>query len=499
MCSIYNRAPVQSSHFIHASSQPAAVEGSGSTPKPKSTPRPPLSDLLRGFLILPLEDYKACERYCTSNQAIWSQDVKDLRELTIIYLREEKHEEAQVCAQRLLMITIAQQGEFPAVQANAFLKSLRKNDIAFQSELDKLIGRLGQESAGPEAVASPPKPYPPQSSSTNSDPRQPARRGSTVEHRTGRPLGVQNERLSGQVVQQRPQQEPHGTEFSLRGPRPTAQTKVSYTTHVQKTAVHEVEAAEAEEGSEKYPAIDTVDDAITLNEKESREKIDGTTQGVGPNLLVISDNQERNELHASYKVRKGREAEMFFVKGRVFAMVWHENVGIPAKSNKTETSKVLDKPFHRFTLNADGVTIFSHIRRFVIVKAKTKRRYCLAIPIHSYSGRGLTDKKMLSDEQQAHAIIYGKGGKPSPMSDEVRLDKEPIAVKLEEGEFLTPGSRLHFGRMQSIDWNVKVKNIGRIVDPKHMRRLIVYFEQEFRKADDTETEVEGESTRPLRA
>lgn len=98
---------------------------------------------------------------------------------------------------------------------------------------------------------------------------------------------------------------------------------------------------------------------------------------------------------------------------------------------------------------------------------------------------------MSDDEKQAHTIIHAVGSLPVRIKSEVKLDKEPIAVKMEPGEELTPSSRLHFGKVQCIDWNIRVKKIGRIVDKKNMRRLTLYFKQEFQKGDDTTTEVES--------
>lgn len=177
---------------------------------------------------------------------------------------------------------------------------------------------------------------------------------------------------------------------------------------------------------------------------------------------------------------------MFFVKGRVFAVVWHESSGIAARSNFTQTSEQLDNPFHRHTSLTEGEVIFSHIRRFVVVKTKARQGYCLAVPINSYRHRGLTTKGMRMEEKQAHAIIYASGNQPIQISGEPQLNKEPIAVRMAHGETLPPSSRIHFGKPQIIEWNIKVRNVGLISEGSHLRRLIVYFRQENRSAENTD-------------
>lgn len=420
-----------------------------------------------------------------SNPAVWIQDARELYELAIAHLRQGQTKYARRCAERFMMITIVQRRKLIANDANNFLKSLSNNDVIFQKELDKLMSKLSSEETVVEPIATSSRAYSLQPPNSGDISRETVRRGSTNERSTGLASDVGNERLSGQAFQQRAQQEPQEAAISYRGSGPPRQAQLVYSSYGQTSA-------EIEEAS-TYTGEFSLDDDITFTDQERREKgIDGKTRNVGPIRDWISSNYKgKDNLYASYRVYTGRGAMEFFVRGRVFSMVWHENAGVSAHPNATETSAPLDTPFNRFTINADGVTIFSHIRRFVIVKAKRDRRYCLAIPINTYRGQGLTDKRMRPDEQQAHTIIYARGSKPEPMPDEVELNKEPIEVELEPGEELKSSSRLHFGKVQSIDWNVKVKNVGIICKPTHLRRLLVNFDREFRKGDDTETEGEG--------
>ncbi|KAK5945593.1 hypothetical protein PMZ80_002798 [Knufia obscura] len=201
---------------------------------------------------------------------------------------------------------------------------------------------------------------------------------------------------------------------------------------------------------------------------------------------------QKDELNKSYYVRKGQQARAFFVRGRVFAMVWHENSGKSEGPNQSKVSRKLDKPFHTNTVTTNGVQIFSHLRRFVIVKPRNG--YCWAIPINSYGDSGLVNKQMSTQEQLAHTIIYDDQNKPQSIKNEPKLLKSPIAVKMAKGETLSWTSRLHFDRPQSIDWNIKVKDLGMIEGKVHLRNLVVYFQSEFKQDEDTSVleEVEEE-------
>ena len=67
-------------------------------------------------------------------------------------------------------------------------------------------------------------------------------------------------------------------------------------------------------------------------------------------------------------------------------------------------------------------------------------------------------------------------GAPQPLSlPEELLEKEPLSIILEQsGEELDPMSRLDFGRVYTVEYNIKVKKIGRVY-PGHVDRLDKYF------------------------
>lgn len=208
--------------------------------------------------------------------------------------------------------------------------------------------------------------------------------------------------------------------------------------------------------------------------------IDGETDNLGPNPDYIKDYEDADKLDKSFMLREGLEMGKFFIRGRIFAMVWHENAG-HRQPNSTDVTKPLDRPFHTFTVTRDKVRVFSHIRRFVVVKPKNG--YCWAIPINSYSGNGLTSKNMIMQDKYAHCIIYSKGSQPRRLTGEPHLTKKPIVATMADGEpSLNNASRLNFGKMQSIEYNIRVKDVGLIDDAVGLKRLTSYFKQEILQA-----------------
>lgn len=198
----------------------------------------------------------------------------------------------------------------------------------------------------------------------------------------------------------------------------------------------------------------------------------------------------RKTLDKTYILRKGSRAVEFFVKGRVFSMLWHENAGRSLNKKDPPASKGPEASF-RTTLNVKDEHIYSQIRRFVVVKVFDG--YVWAIPIYTYRGAGLAKKTKSEKEKLAHAIIYSSGEKPTRIAGEPKFTKDPIKVNTPEGEEpLHPASRLHCGRLTTIDWNIKMKDCGKIEDQSSLRSLRQHLRNELSSDNDTSSDGEGD-------
>ena len=88
-----------------------------------------------------------------------------------------------------------------------------------------------------------------------------------------------------------------------------------------------------------------------------------------------------------------------------------------------------------------------------------------------------------------HALVYNTGIDPKTcflLGERDRgLYKEPSEVyPADSGSYLTRESRIRFGHVYSIEWNVKVKDIGRVVAPC-LSTLTAHYDEENGKFEAT--------------
>lgn len=172
-------------------------------------------------------------------------------------------------------------------------------------------------------------------------------------------------------------------------------------------------------------------------------------------------------LQQGYYVKDAR----WFSLGRVFIMLWHENATSGNEYLKSVGST--SSGMHRSE-------VFSHIRRFAVVREC--HGFCWAVPINTYRGLGVTRPGFNAADVQAHAIIHMDGSKPISLPGEPRMQKMPIVVdKAGEDKKLDPASRIRFDKVFSIEYNVKVKNVGKI-SQKSMSYFRRYWQAEANKA-----------------
>ncbi|KIW69842.1 hypothetical protein PV04_02165 [Phialophora macrospora] len=186
----------------------------------------------------------------------------------------------------------------------------------------------------------------------------------------------------------------------------------------------------------------------------------------GQSQLQLADPQL---LDPNYVLRT--DAGVFFSVGRVFAMMFHENLGL--KHGDPQITKFNSR---YVTRGPKGEYIYSHIRRMAVIRQR--QGYCICVPINSYRQRGISEKNV-GEEGQAHAIVYGnhRATPPVALPGEPKFKKRPIAIVLKNGQELDDASRIHFGKFHSIEWNVKVMTIGHVAE-RSMADFETYWRQE---------------------
>lgn len=95
-------------------------------------------------------------------------------------------------------------------------------------------------------------------------------------------------------------------------------------------------------------------------------------------------------------------------------------------------------------------------------------------PITTYSSRGAGKRGV---DQRAHAIIYTGSHPPEKLATERDMNKSAIrVVPARADEKLDPKSRVNMGKIYTVEWNTKVKEIGQ-VEKDSLVKLLAYWKQ----------------------
>jgi hypothetical protein len=165
---------------------------------------------------------------------------------------------------------------------------------------------------------------------------------------------------------------------------------------------------------------------------------------------IRGTNGEEEELDASYHKRDSPTT--FFVKGKVFALIWHEVAGGGEPSDGSISEISFRDRFNE--------PIISHIRRMVVIRPGQDN--CWAIPIHTYRGQGVAKHGFKQVDVDGHAVIHAANTSPYVNPHEPEMMKSPLKVDLVSGERLDRMSRINFTTVHTVQHNVKVKNIGMV-------------------------------------
>ncbi|KAF2867751.1 hypothetical protein BDV95DRAFT_174912 [Massariosphaeria phaeospora] len=163
-------------------------------------------------------------------------------------------------------------------------------------------------------------------------------------------------------------------------------------------------------------------------------------------LEYVMISEVGGELHSGFEtINKPRG---FFKKGRIFMVLLPQPAGSP------ETER----------------TVYWKIRRFIVVWPR--QSHCLCVPVGTYNGKATTKPGVVA---QDHAPIIAAGSEARLHPDEEALQKAPLIMKVENlGVFLDPLSRVNFAKISTIEHNLKVRNIGRVLADsiKDMERYV---------------------------
>ncbi|CAN9173373.1 unnamed protein product [Alternaria sp. RS040] len=190
---------------------------------------------------------------------------------------------------------------------------------------------------------------------------------------------------------------------------------------------------------------------ITTRSNDTLEKVDTTeVDNAVSRWLQDINYQLTGDLHSDYTVINNPRA--FFKKGKVFMVPWPELSGGLVKGQA-------------------GPPVMVKVRRLVVIRPKAT--FCLCLPIHTYSGQATSKPGVAA---QDHAPVVSEGGEVIYHENEAKLTKSPMYIKVEKSSTgpVSPMSRLNFAKVYTVEYNVKVRPIGRLI-PDSVWRMEEYF------------------------
>lgn len=176
-----------------------------------------------------------------------------------------------------------------------------------------------------------------------------------------------------------------------------------------------------------------------------------------------TEHQEASTRKLSPKFQIPLNGSEFFMPGRVFSVLWHDESTSPRLAKSTDAltqpgrgerlaSNIVQGPY--------GELIYTRVRRMIVVR--NRGGFCWCVSVGTYGGKGLSQRGLKRDEINAHAIIYDSQKEPEYLPREPKTTKAPIAVKVITGHSLNSATRVHYAKPYTVDWHAKVMNLGSI-------------------------------------
>ena len=178
----------------------------------------------------------------------------------------------------------------------------------------------------------------------------------------------------------------------------------------------------------------------------------------------FANKAQRSTLDPSFKVRK--DSRKFFKKGRVLRTLWTEPAGAmnedqretPDYGERYNLSLVKQQvdPRSIFTANYRE-KVYSNIKIFAVIEEA--ENFCIAVKIDTYRGQGCNASGVITGK---HAIAYSGKHVPERLPEETGLLDMPIRVNPDDSKGLEPRSRINFGKLYTLEHNIKVVSVGQV-------------------------------------
>lgn len=158
----------------------------------------------------------------------------------------------------------------------------------------------------------------------------------------------------------------------------------------------------------------------------------------------------------------------FFSVGRIFKAVWFEPGGSDTVSRRADSEYTQEcRPFH-------GERPYARFRWFIVVRKRLHHSLCFSIT----SSGGKASTQTGRGRSKDFVVLYSSSVvEPPDPSPEEGIVRKPIAVIIEDGQqFISPFARLDCGRIYTVEDNLQVMKIGRVL-PESLPDLEAYFRE----------------------
>ncbi|KAI0549835.1 P-loop containing nucleoside triphosphate hydrolase protein [Xylaria curta] len=147
----------------------------------------------------------------------------------------------------------------------------------------------------------------------------------------------------------------------------------------------------------------------------------------------------------------------FFKRGIVIRVLWPQ-------------PHPYDRGSREVIFRVDGWNEKIHYKITWFVVIQVFKAHCIALPIHTYGGKGTMKPGV---DPSNHAALVPEGGQQELLPGEV-LTKAPFRMIVENTIDLDQASRIDFSKPSTIEYNIKVMKVGRIISTD-VGRLLDYF------------------------
>ncbi|KAI0098742.1 P-loop containing nucleoside triphosphate hydrolase protein [Nemania sp. FL0031] len=190
-----------------------------------------------------------------------------------------------------------------------------------------------------------------------------------------------------------------------------------------------------------------------LKMPETIDSNDATGQGAkqDPSANNVGTPSSLKILSAEFRTVDPKKRRSFFRKGVIFRILWPQPSPCPPNPNE-----------NIFPVLGWQDTIYMKITWFLVVRPF--KSHCIVVPIHTYDGQATTRPGLNADD---HTALVLKGCRPRLVEGE-SLTREPLEMILENKSLdFEETSRVNFSKLYTVEYNVKVMKVGRIV-PEHL-------------------------------